>query len=806
MTGKLHAFGGETIDVWRLQNFLPETTEIAPTQIIGQDENDVRFFRGMTCRHQNEKKKKEKASHEANSTSVVGFVSGAIHEFSFDFANFPLGFFETIHQRVAMKTALPLLFSLALFFLSASAGAADFRSIPTEPTVGDRMLGVYFEKETRRLSARTDRVVSSDEDWEKRAPVLRRQLYEMLGLQPLPARTPLKERITGTLKHEGVIVEKILFQSRPGLYVTANFYRPEKQDGPLPSILYVCGHGRVKDGEISLGNKAHYQHHPMWFARNGYTCLVIDTLQLGEIEGIHHGTYKFDRWWWNSRGYTPAGVEAWNGIRAIDYLQSRKEVDGEKIGVTGRSGGGAYTFWIAALDERIKAAVPVAGIASMKNHVVDGCVEGHCDCMFMVNTYRWDFPLVASLIAPRALLITNTDKDRIFPTDGVVDVYLKTAKVYDRLGKKDHIGLAFYEGPHKDTQPLRVSAFHWFERFLRGKNLDHEMVETVAPKRLDPKDLRVLKKIPENERNTVIDDYFTRRIRRNRPLPETESDWKSQRALTLTRLKSKVFRGWPTQTEETGLIEEYQSSKDGLTLKRFSFNSQSPFRLALYLVQREGLAPEDLDLVVLNVLDQESWNDFLASPGAAFPDAFPGVELPELNQKNYQSEVRMHKQMKWGMAYLAPRGIGLTAWTDHKKEATQIRRRFALLGQTLDGMRVWDIRRGITALREIEGMSKPQLWLQSSRIMAGNTLYAALFEDKVHRLDLHHPPVSHREGPEFLNVLRYIDLPEVVPFVAQKSQVRIYADDPKKWDFSAKVVEKLKWEGKPFEVRKPMEE
>ena len=68
-----------------------------------------------------------------------------------------------------------------------------------------------------------------------------------------------------------------------------------------------------------------------------------------------------------------------------------------RIGVTGRSGGGAYSWWIATLDERIKAAAPVAGITDLQNHVVDGVAEGHCDCMFQVNTYRWDFAQVAAL-------------------------------------------------------------------------------------------------------------------------------------------------------------------------------------------------------------------------------------------------------------------------------------------------------------------------------------------------------------------------------------------------------------------------
>ena len=325
---------------------------------------------------------------------------------------------------------------LLLVLVLSPLSAADFADIQGEPTYGDAMLEKYFERESRRVASRTSSLIEEAQDWPSTKATLRRQLFEMLGLQPLPARSPLGARVTGQFERDGVIVEKIVFQSRPGLYVTANFYRPSKADGPLPTILYLCGHGRVKIDGVSYGNKVHYQHHGSWFARNGYNCLILDTLQLGEIEGEHHGTYRYEKWWWNSRGYTPAGVEAWNSIRALDYLASREEVDSDRIGATGRSGGGAYTFWVAALDERVRVAVPVAGIASMANHVVDGCVEGHCDCMFMVNTYRWDFPLLASLIAPRPLLIVNTDDDRIFPLDGVTDVFSQTRKVYEMLGAR----------------------------------------------------------------------------------------------------------------------------------------------------------------------------------------------------------------------------------------------------------------------------------------------------------------------------------------------------------------------------------
>src|SRR5262249_27433598 len=150
--------------------------------------------------------------------------------------------------------------------------------------------------------------------------------------------TALNPVVTGTVDGGEFVVEKLQFQSRPGLYVTANFYRPKVFDKPLPTILYVCGHSNAKVDGVSYGNKVNYQHHPAWFARHGYCCLILDTLQLGEIEGFHHGTRRFGWWWWVSRGYTPAGVEAWNCIRALDFLESRPEVDKKRIGVTGRSG------------------------------------------------------------------------------------------------------------------------------------------------------------------------------------------------------------------------------------------------------------------------------------------------------------------------------------------------------------------------------------------------------------------------------------------------------------------------------------
>lgn len=689
-----------------------------------------------------------------------------------------------------------------LVLASLPIQASDFTGIPTEPTIGDTMLGGYFERETRKISAKSSAFIQNTTDWPAAQSDLRRQLFEMLGLQPLPARSDLKVEITGTIERDGIIVENLTFQSRPGLYVTANFYRPVKQDGPLPTILYVCGHGQVKKDGISYGNKTSYMRHGTWFAKNGYTCLTIDTLQLGEIEGTHHGTHHLGRWWWNSRGYTPAGVEAWNGIRALDYLETRPEVDKEKFGVTGRSGGGAYSWYIAALDERIKVAAPVAGITNMQNHIVEGCIEGHCDCMFMINTYRWDFPLLASLVAPRPLMILNTDKDRIFPLDGVVDVYTQTKKVYDALGAGDKIGLTITEGPHKDTQPLRVPAFAWFERHLKGKSLDDELADASAPKIFEPEELKVFKELPENERNTYIDEYFTKRIPENLAVPETPEDWTAQKSLILSRLQNRSFRGWPSPNESLDPSEDFRGETDGIAMSRWSFASQAGVRLPFYLVHPAGTALEDLELVVMNPLDTEDWTDFLATFGNAFPGAFPGITLPEATAEAYEAEKGLHANQKWGMLYLPVRGVGPTAWTTDEKEQTQIRRRFALLGLTLDEMRVWDIRRGIQALRLLEGAEKPKLWLQANGIMAGNALYASLFEKDIFRLDLHDLPFHHETGPELLNVLRYADMPQIAAIAGERSQLRLFTEDAEKWSYLTDFAKKMQWPEGQLTIRK----
>lgn len=651
---------------------------------------------------------------------------------------------------------------------------------PAIPPNGDALLQEYFEREVSILEKAPLPSPASLTEWENTRKTWRGELADMLGLSPMPDRTPLHATKTGEVAADGFIVENLHFQSMPGLYVTANLYRPAKVDAPLPTILYVCGHShmKAKDGG-SLGNKTGYQHHGAWFARHGYVCLVIDTVQLGEIRGEHHGTYSKGRWWWMARGYTPAGVEAWAGIRALDYLETRPEVDKTRMGITGRSGGGAYSWWVAALDDRIAVVAPTAGITTLRNHVVDGAVEGHCDCMFQVNTRRWDYDKVAALIAPRPLLISNTDKDTIFPLDGVMTVYTRVRSLYKSLGSEAKIGLQIAEGPHKDTQPLNVGAFAWFERFLKGAD-SMALLDEPARKLLDPEALRVFKQLPTDELNTKIDQSFVKAATPP-PVPTDATALATQSESWMKALREQVFAGWPAQGKVT-LRPAGKAVRDQVAMEGYQFLSQEPWWLTLTILRRADSDAKAVERVVVHVADAATEVRFAEVETMFFPDLFPNAKSQFL--ESLKPDLLSGKT---AVAIIYPRGTGATLWAGTEKQQTHRLRRFYLLGQTLDGMRVWDIRRAIAALREA-GYSQP-LHLRASGAMAGNTLYASLFEKDIASLELKALPASHATGPVYLNVLKHLDLPQAVAMATQRTKVRLESPNPQDWEWPLKAVQ-----------------
>src|SRR3989442_4410593 len=427
------------------------------------------------------------------------------------------------------------------------------------------------------------------EDWKKQRPELRRQLLEMLGLDPLPARTPLKAQITGRLERDAYRIEKIIFQSLPGLYVTGNFYVPNGPAKSLPTILYLGGHA-----PHPLGAKVEYQDRAQWFASHGYPCLVLDTLEFGEVAGIHHGTHNLNLWNWLSLGYTPAGVEVWNAIRALDYLETRPEVDKGRIGLTGISGGGAMTWYTAAVDERVAAAAPVCSTFTFGSQAAHWIASGQCDCIYYHNTYLVDFPVVGALIAPRPLLIISGQKDTIFPPDGYHEVFQRTKRVYDLYAgaASERIREVDDNVGHSDPPLFLREARQWMQRWLKGDPAPL-LVETNSPPKEMAEDLACLAALPADAVNFKVQNQFT--ISASLKNPAARGAWATRRSELLAQLKAKVFRWFPTgkipfkttvSTRSGGYMPKYADYKE------VSFQTEHGVRIRAQLLTLKHRRPD----------------------------------------------------------------------------------------------------------------------------------------------------------------------------------------------------------------------
>ena len=624
--------------------------------------------------------------------------------------------------------------------------AAD--SMVATNSADQAMMHASLKQEARRLDATFLDGITNRSQWEGRRGELRQEYLEMLGLWPLPERTPLQAQVTGVIeREEGFRVEKLHFQSRPRLYVTGNLYLPKdaKAGAKLPAVLYVCGHsGRGRDG-----NKTAFQQHGMWFATHGYVCLVIDTLQLGEIAAIHHGTYRHDRWWWQARGYTPAGVECWNGLRALDYLQGRPEVDPERLAVTGISGGGAASFWIAAADERVKVAVPVSGMGDLEDYVGEKVVNGHCDCMFLINTFEWPWTQIAALVAPRPLLFANSGHDTIFPMNGNDRIRARLERLYgfytNRTDRLFDIGVT--PGGHDDKPDLRLMAYRWINRHLKGD--DSPVTEPHLPE-IEGKLLRAFPdNLPADELNTKIDESFVPLADNTPPSPAEFPSW---RAAKLAELRRIVFRGVPEKfTPQAGLKLNSREMSSG------TFPTESGISVPwIFHPPHDPKPGQALWLVVLGE----------GEPLAAKPDWLV---------KSIGDEPAL---------LLAPRNSGPTRWPD--PAPYYIKRSLPLLGRTVDSCRLADVLAAAAHALPTKNGGVPQ-WKIIGRGPAGViAAYAALLEPRFSGVVVFDPPASHRQGPIFLNVLRVLDVPEALGLLAPRP-LTIYTPEAGAFESTAAI-------------------
>jgi dienelactone hydrolase len=382
-------------------------------------------------------------------------------------------------KNTILRLLLPL---AALTSLAAELG----RPLPTADLRG----------QVRDLNTpRSMPVYRTKAEWLAHAQWVRSHILISCGLWPAPERCPLNAKIFGRVERDGYSVEKVYFESWPGFYVTGNLYRPlGRGKGPFPAMLNPHGHwkvGRLADEAIgSLPGRC------IGFARQGYVAFSWDMIGYND-SGIHFPHRDFPpaggrEWLW---GLSLLGLQVWNSTRVVDFLQSLPDVDPNRIGCTGESGGGTQTFMVTAVDDRIKAAAPAV--------MVSAIMQGGCICENGPNLRQDTFNVeISALAAPRPqLLIAATgDWTRFTPTHEFPAI----RSIYKLLDAADNVEAVRFDAPHNYNQDSREAAYAFFgQRMLGDKDASHFK---EAPFQAEPKEGLLVWQGAEKPANALTPD------------------------------------------------------------------------------------------------------------------------------------------------------------------------------------------------------------------------------------------------------------------------------------------------------------
>jgi len=595
--------------------------------------------------------------------------------------------------------------------------------------------------------------------WKRQLPRRRRRWREMLGLDPLPPRTDLKVTVTGVLDRGHYLVEKLHFQPIPGCRIACNLYRPKEAVSRLPAVVYVCGH--------SQRGKFHYQPHPRWFAEHGYVCMILDAIQIGENGGFHHGTHRKGWWHWYSQGYSPAGVEVWAAMRAADYLQARPEVDSGRLGITGNSGGGTMSWFTGAADTRFKVVVPSCQTGTMYQHVRDRTIDGHCDCTFWVNTYGWDFPDLAGLIAPRPLMVCAATEDALFRPYAFRDLVHRARQLYIAYGCDEKLALTEAVTPHGYSPKTRLALFNWFEQHLKGSGTP--VTDDLVEDRLEKDEaLAVYKtmKPPARDKLKHVDRFFL-------PLPATpgvagKAPWRRHQRRALQTLRRLTF---PLITDAAA-VPDFTCRRDGQSgewqYRTYEFESEPGMSVRAHLAAPID-GPRPYPLVV----------------GAMQP----GARTPYVAQGAGNNGIRPNAG---GFACVEVRGTGTGSigpgleWT--------ARRAYPIVGQSYYERKTFDLLAAIRVLREETNVGAVVAFGKGAE--AAVAVYAALLDPSIAEIVLLDPVVTHwAGGPEFLNVLKTGDLPHNLA-LAFPRPITFVGGMPKEYAWTKRTYEACGAKGK----------
>jgi dienelactone hydrolase len=381
--------------------------------------------------------------------------------------------------------------------------------------------------------------------WEERLEKVREGLKRSFGRMP-EVVCPLEPEILGTVARAGYAIERLTFQSRPGVRVTANVYRPDPVDKPCPAVLSVHGHwawARIDP---------HVQPRCIALAKLGYVVLCVDAFGSGEraIEpgaGTYHGGLT-------GASLLPAGtpligLQVNDNRRAVDYLISRREVDPDRLAVTGASGGGNQTLYAGATDDRLKAVIPVCGIGTYDSYLKTAC------CVCEVNdggaVYATTADLLA-MVAPRALLVISAKSDAV--QFSVAEAAKSVARARERfrlLGQEAKIRHLAVDSGHDYNAPMREAMYGWVEKWLSNRGDGGPIKEPE----LQVEDVAALRCYPDGRSRpktvvTIPEFAYNEGIQRLAALPKPadhKERWNADAERMRAALRDQILGGFPAR-------------------------------------------------------------------------------------------------------------------------------------------------------------------------------------------------------------------------------------------------------------------
>jgi dienelactone hydrolase len=375
----------------------------------------------------------------------------------------------------------------ASFFSSSSQAQEDLSVFKFWSYYGNNSSALYKHLSNtafRQLESRRVAVANlkTADDWRKRQTEVRAKLSKIVGA--FPEKTPLNPVVTGTIHQDDYSVEKLYFESRPGFYVTAAMFIPKSSAGRRPAILYCSGH--AANGFRS----SVYQRTIINYVKKGFVVLAIDPVGQGEriqyfdqnqnkIFGPTHehsypGAQSF------VTGISPANYFVWDGIRAVDYLLTRKEVDPLRIGITGRSGGGTQATYIAAMDDRILASAPECYLTTFDKLFKS---EGPQDAeQVMIDGIKEGIDLAdyVQVRAPKPTLMITTTRD-MFSIQGAREVFAESKKAFGVFGKAAHLNMVEDDDVHASTKKNREAAYAFFQKYLNNPGNSDDLDVAIFP-------------------------------------------------------------------------------------------------------------------------------------------------------------------------------------------------------------------------------------------------------------------------------------------------------------------------------------